>query len=279
MRKVNVQALRNKNTDLKLCLSQQTNAFGFLPITNLQRLDRGNSLKPHKVLTYKEFDPINVHEEVKNTGLYNFQKAKIQLPSSINFELFEHLCEGYWDYQLPYFIKFGFPLDVPHDQQSKLQSTESSHNSAVNFPSHVDNYLKTEAEHVAIYGPYKDPPYGTSTQVSPFMSRDKPDSKNRRIIIDLSWPIGASINSFTAANLYLTTLYKLQYPTIDNKTDQLNSLEGGSQLFKIDLSRAFHQLRIDPRGYNLLTLKWGASTILTYIGHSGTDRAVWPVLD
>ena len=282
MRKVNVQALKNKSSDLKLCLSQQTNAFGFLPITNLQRLHRGHSLKPNKVLTYTEFDPIRVHEEVKNTGLYNFQKAKVQLPSSINFELFEKLCEGYWDYQLPYFIKFGFPLDFPHDKQSKLQSADTNHNSAVNFPSHVDCYLKTEAGHAAIYGPYKDPPYGTNTQVSPFMSRDKPDSSNRRIIIDLSWPMGASINSFTAANHYLTTVYKLQYPTIDNITEHLNSLGEGSQLFKIDLSRAFRQLRIDPRDYNLLTLKWGGqyySDVYCPFGHRSGSMACTRLTD
>ena len=209
-----------------------------------------------------------MHEEVKDTGHYNVQKAKIQLPANINFDLFEQLCEGYWDYQLRYFIKFGFPLDFPHEQHLKLQSTETSYNSAVKFPSHVDTYIKTEAEHAAICGPYKNPPYGTNTQVSPFMSREKPDSKNRSIIIDLSWPPGASINSFTAANLYLTTAYKLQYPTIHNITDHLKSLDGDSQLFKIDLSRAFRQLRIDSRDYNLLTLKWGGqyySDVYIYI--------------
>ena len=100
---------------------------------------------------------VNV-QALKNTALCNFQKAKIQLPSSINFELFEKLCEGYWDYQLPYIIKFVVPLDFPVDKQSKLQSAETNHNSAVNFPSHVDSYLKTEAEHAAMYGPYRDPP-------------------------------------------------------------------------------------------------------------------------
>ena len=72
MRKVSVQALNNKSTDLKLCLSQQANAFGFLPITNIQRLRRGHSLRPNKVLTYHEFDPIKVYSEVKRTGSYNF---------------------------------------------------------------------------------------------------------------------------------------------------------------------------------------------------------------
>ena len=179
MRKVNVQALNNKSPDLKLCLSRQTNIFGFLPITNLQRLRRGHSLRPNKVLTHQKVNPIKVHFEVKSTGLHNFQQAKIQPPSNINFQLFEQLCEGYWDYQLPYFIRFSFPLDFPHEQEIKLQSTENSHNSAVNFPSHVDTYIKTEAKHAAICGPYKEPPYGPSIHVSPFMSREKPDSQNK----------------------------------------------------------------------------------------------------
>ena len=259
MNKVNVYELGDKCSDLKQCINQQTNAFGFLPITNLKRLKIGQNLKPNKILSYEEFDPVAVHNSVRATGQYNFEKAKIQLPSAINFKLFEELCEGHWDYQLPYFIKFGFPLDFPHNLEHKLQYTGENHNSAVNFPEHVDTYLKTEQEHQAIYGPYTEPPYGKYTQVSPYMSREKTDSENRRIIIDLSWPRGASINTFTPPNVYLNTVYKLQYPTIDNITEALTSLGEGAYLYKIDLSRAFRQLRIDPRDYNLLCLKWGDS--------------------
>ena len=89
-----------------------TYVFGFLPITNLHRLRIGHSLKPNKILTYTDFDPVKVHAEVKATGQFNFQNAKIQLPSKINFKLFESLCS---DYQLPYFVKYGFPLDFPHE--------------------------------------------------------------------------------------------------------------------------------------------------------------------
>ena len=152
----------------------------------------------------------------------------------------------------------------------------------MNFPSHVDTYIKTEAKHAAIYGPYRDPPYGPSTHVSPFMSREKPDSQNRRIIIDLSWPQDASVNSVTAANLYMTTVYKLQYPTIDNITDHLNSLSEGSKFFKIDLSRAFCQLRINPRDYNLLTLKWGGqyySDVYCPFGHRSGSMACTRLTD
>ena len=141
------------------------------------------------------------------------------------------------------------------------------------------------------------------------------------------------VNYFTPRNIYLDTVYKLQYPTVDNikdtlfvylllyvkfnsqghiatgslqveetsayctvnhralasnyqlfnmkrsardlnlrpqrleartlttpppspLTDTLRKLGRGAVLYKIDLSRAFCQLRIDPHDFNLLCLKW-----------------------
>ena len=72
----------------------------------------------------------------------------------------------------------------------------------VKFPDHVTTYIDTEMEHQAIYGPYTEPPYGDHTQIPPFMSREKADSENRRIIIDLSWIKGASINTSTPPNVH-----------------------------------------------------------------------------
>ena len=83
-------------------------------------------------------------------------------------------------------------------------------------------------------------------------------------------PKGVSINNFTPPNVYLNTVYKLQYPTIDNITEALVSLGQGAYLYKIDLSRAFCQLRIDPMDYNLLCLKWGDSY------YSDAFLSIWP---
>ena len=256
VRNVIVTNIEDKCIDLKKCLSQQDTPLGFLPISNLKRLAIASSLRSNKVVNDNNFDPVHCHKEVKATRLYNFQQAKIQLPSKINFDLLEDLSREYWDYQLPYFLKFGFPLDFPHEKESCLKSTEESHSSANKFPSHVTTYIDTEMQHKAIFGPYMDPPYGDSTHVSPFMSQEKPDSDNRRIIIELSWPLGASVNSFTTGNVYLNTVYKLQYPTIDNIISTLIKLGPGTLLYKVDLSRAFRQLRIDPIDFNLLCLKW-----------------------
>ena len=51
-------------------------------------------------------------------------------------------------------------------------------------------------------------------------------------------------------------VYKLQYPTINNITDKLEETGTQGHLHKVDLSRAFRQLRIDPKDYNLLCMKW-----------------------
>ena len=160
VKKVNVEKLVDKCTDLQQCLKQQTNALGFLPITQLDRVRCAMSLKPNMVITDKEFDPVKVHNLVRQTGCYNFQKAKIQLPSKINFEKFEEMAAGYWDWQLPYSIKYGFPLDFLTHKEHELQQDVNAHTSATQFSDHVDSYLKTEIGHKAIYGPYTDPPYG-----------------------------------------------------------------------------------------------------------------------
>ena len=154
-----------------------------------------------------------------------------------------------------YFIKYGFPLDFPYCKESQLKDGEDNHASANKFPEHVNTYLETELQHGAIAGPFLEPPYGTATHVSPFMSRNKADNDNRRIIIDLSWLLKNSINYFTPSNIYMDAFYKLQYPTVDNITDTLKKLGPTVVLYKIDLSRAFRQLQIYPSDYNLLCLK------------------------
>ena len=118
VRNVIITNIEDKCIDLRRCLSQQDTLLGFLPISNLKRLAIASSLRPNKILNDNNFDPVLCHKEVKATGTYNFQQAKIQLPSKINFDLLEGLSRDYWDYQLPYFLKFGFPLDFPHEKES-----------------------------------------------------------------------------------------------------------------------------------------------------------------
>ena len=89
-----------------------------------------------------------------------------------------------------------------------------------------------------------------------FMTRNKPNSDRRRAIIDLSWPIGASINAGIDTEIYLNSPFALTFPTVDDITSHLKCLGRGSLLYKIDVSRVFHHVRIDPVDFDLLGLHW-----------------------
>ena len=77
------------------------------------------------------------------------------------------------------------------DRDSVITSQSINHKSATEYPDHVTVYL--EEEHQAILGPFKHPPVD-NLHTSPFITRDKPNLENRRVIIDLSWPLGESVN-------------------------------------------------------------------------------------
>ena len=86
------------------------------------------------------------------------------------------------------------------------------------------------------------------------MTWDKSSSDKRCVIIDLSWPKGQSVNS--GADKYLGTEFVLTHPSIDNITNQVLQLGRGCQIFKVDISRAFRHVPIDPGDLDLLGLHW-----------------------
>ena len=88
------------------------------------------------------------------------------------------------------------------------------------------------------------------------MTRPKANSDTRRVIIDLSWPKGYSVNDGVDKSAYMGTDFHLIFPTIDDLTAELTKLGRGAHLYKIDVSRAFCHLPMDPFDYDLLGLYW-----------------------
>ena len=87
--------------------------------------------------------------------------------SSLNPEKFVKYLQGYWDWQIPYFVKFGFPLDIRPG--AKFQDDLINHPSTENFSQHVDAYLEEEIRLGALVGPFEEP--SKNLHVSPFMTR------------------------------------------------------------------------------------------------------------
>ena len=161
-------------------------AFGFIPLSPL--LGVKNWKENGKIQS-----PIEAYHVVKSSGIYNYQKARLLLENQLNSVAWEYHLQDYWDWQLVQYIKFGFPLDA--NPNADLTCGFSNHKSATLFPSHVNTYLQEEKGFKAIFGPIRDKPF-TDLHCSPFITREKPDSENRWVIVDLSWPKGNSINEF-----------------------------------------------------------------------------------
>ena len=87
------------------------------------------------------------------------------------------------------------------------------------------------------------------------MTREKPNSAHRRVIIDLSFPHGTSVNSGVTKDTYLGTAFVLKLPTIDTVTDKIKALGRGCVMYKVDLRRAFRHVKLDPIDYDLLELR------------------------
>ena len=146
---------------------------------------------------------------------HNYKGLQIGVPSKLNAEAWANYLANYWDWQLPLLIKYGFPLDF--DRDSTLICENVSHTSALKYPDHVSTYLREEMENKAVLCPFTEPPID-SLHTCPFMTRDKSSSINSRLIIDLSWPIGNSVNSGVSADKYLDKEFILTYPSIDNRS-------------------------------------------------------------
>ena len=112
----------------------------------------------------------------------------------------------------------------------------------------------------AIMGSFEHKPF-ERMHYSPLMARDKPDGGGGvRVIVDLSWPMGSSVNSYIPDNQFDCINFNLKYPTIDMVIEKIKQLGPQALLYKADLERAFRNLRIDPLAYPLCGLTWNDVT-------------------
>ena len=231
--------------------------FGFIPLGELK-------LPQEVVVNQSPLDSLQLHKKIKESGASNFMQDQIMLDSQLKPDAWDKYLQGYWDKQLPLLVRFGFPLDF--NREAQLVNHSDNHSSAKAYPNDINAYLQEEIAHKAILGPYTQPPL-PGLHRSPFMSREKPDSPHRRVIIDLSFQHFTSVNAGISKDIYLDTPFILKLPTIYNITHQIRTLGKGCHLYKVDISRAFRHVKLDPRGYDLLGLRhvnWYVDTCLHF---------------
>ena len=78
----------------------------------------------------------------------------------------------------------------------------------------MDKYIQKEISFQAMMGPLDNHPF--DIHISPFMTSEKPDSNSRRIIMDLTFPNGLSVNDGVIRDMCFGITFQMQYTSADS---------------------------------------------------------------
>ena len=145
-------------------------------------------------------------------------------------------------------LHFGFPLD--HNNITGSNVIPSNHTGVRDFPKQIHAILEKEIKTGATIGPFSYSPFGDNICISPPNSVPKKDSKVRRLILDLSFPQGNSVNDGIEKDCYLGEYGKMVLPSVDDLVNRIMKLRRGCKVWKIDLSRAYRQIFLCPGSIN-----------------------------
>ena len=202
-----------------------------------------------------------IYDLVRNTGLPNCMGARSPLTSRLNVQAWEsYATDTSEDAQLIDFVRFGFPLGYLGPVSDTTFTP--NHESAVNFPDHVDRFLREEMACGAFVGPFKAPPFSGWCHTSPLMTRPKGDTNKRRVITDLTFPHESSINSYIMKNSALGHIRPHSLPTITDIVDIVRKTPTSAFMFTVDIARAYRNFHSDPLDWPLLCERWGEEHFL-----------------
>ena len=82
------------------------------------------------------------------------------------------------------------------------------------------------------------------------------DGSKRRVVLDLSFPPGKSVNDGIPKDSYLDQPFHLTLPRSADFVDLILAKGAGCYLYKKDLKRAYRQIPVDPKDYPFLGYHW-----------------------
>ena len=188
---------------------------------------------------------------VQQKGYPNRYGARIPVHTSWNLNRLEQLLQDYHDKEVVEWLCYGWPTGrLPN--MAEPQKTYKNHKGATDFPEALQKYIEKEIKKGAVMGPFEKIPFKNKVGISPISTRPKKTSEERRVIIDLSFPVGQAVNDGMIKDNYMGHQVSLSFPKVDDLALRIYRLGKAAMMFKIDLSRYFRQIPLDPGDYSML---------------------------
>ena len=162
----------------------------------------------------------------------------------------ERYLANYGDKEILLGLKFGWPTGRLPTQKDP-EPTFKNHKGARDFPEALHKYIEKESRNNAILGPFKKIPFHSRVGISPISTRPKKNTEERRVIVDLSFPHGAAVNDGMIKGNYLGFTAELRFPRTDDLAFRIAQLGFQNVMFKVDLSKYFRQISLDPADYSM----------------------------
>ena len=157
---------------------------------------------------------------------------------------------SYYDLEIIDFLRYRWPIS--HTGATGNTSKVKNWKGAEEYLSEVREYLKNEIKNNSVLGPFQRNPFEQNACYSPLNTRSKKDSDERRIILDLSYLPGNSINDGIDKNKYLDSDIELRFPTVDSLVKIILKKGRNCLLFKHEMRRYYRQIFVDPSCIHLL---------------------------
>ena len=213
-------------------------------------------IRPEVSTNFAEARPdlAEIYNRVKRAGVPNYRGARVKLNNALNIDKWREWAHIYDDPSLADMLEYGFPSGYAG---LKIPATNlTNHASSLRNPEQVKGYLGKECRLQAMAGPFPVPPFESWHRNNPVMTRPKRNSSELRVILDLSFPSDESVNSSIPRDNLDNAPFKLRLPCPLDLAERIRDKGRGCLLYKVDLSRAYRQLRGDPLDWPLLGVAW-----------------------
>lgn len=176
--------------------------------------------------------------------------AQLPVVTCLNIRKWAMYLHNYHDKVVVDFLRYGWPIN--YCGATMPISTTVNHQSALRFTQHIQHFIDTELSYNSLAGPFNYNPLQQELICSPLQTVPKRGSTKRRVVMDLSFPHGVSVNSGIPTGCYLKDNFQLRLPGIDRLCEFIRNKGKGCSIFKLDLQRAYRQLPVDPKDYRFL---------------------------